>query len=173
MKGNGYPDDFVSNIVKNRVDRFYKGKAQGNTEKKKFIPTTYVASLSERLKKALSKYDLTISCKSNNTIGNIYSRMKYTVPKGKKSKVIYKVKCDQCDVTYVGMTKQKLKDRMSKHKSDVHLKKLSETTGLTIHAVKENHTFDFNKVTILDHIPNFFQRRIVEKMHIHKTPNNC
>ncbi|KAG4066320.1 hypothetical protein HA402_000544 [Bradysia odoriphaga] len=62
---------------------------------------------------------------------------------------------------------------MSKHKSDIHRKKLKETTGLTIHAVTKRHTFDLDKATILDHIPNYYQRCIAEKMYIHKTPNNC
>ncbi|KAG4079624.1 hypothetical protein HA402_001798, partial [Bradysia odoriphaga] len=76
-------------------------------------------------------------------------------------------------VEYVGSTKQKLKNRMSKHKSDVHLKKSKETTGLTIHSVQNKHTFDFDKVKILAHIPNYFQRMTAEKMFIHKAKNNC
>lgn len=97
MKGNGYPD-FVSNKIKNRVNRFYNGKNLKETEKKRFIPTPYVAGLSERLKKSLYKYDLTVSCKSKNSVGNIYSRMKYTVPKQNKSKAICSVECEQCNV---------------------------------------------------------------------------
>lgn len=81
--------------------------------------------------------------------------------------------CLQCDSKYVGNTKQKLKKRMSKHKSDVRLKKNKETTGLTKHSVTNNHSFDFENVTILDHFPNYFQRTIAEKMYIQKTVNNC
>lgn len=71
-----------------------------------------------------------------------------------------------------GNHKKKLKDRIAKHKSDAHLKKLRETTGLTIHAITNNHTFDFKNLVILDQIPDFFQRRIAVKMYIHKTTNN-
>lgn len=81
------------------------------------------------------------------------------------------MKCKDCNATYIGITKQKLKDRMAKHRSDVHLKKEKETTDLTIHAVKESHIFDFENVTILEQIPNYWQRLIAEKMHIHKTGN--
>ena len=48
------------------------------------------------------------------------------------------------------MTKQKLKDRMAKHRSEIHLKKLTETTGLTVHAFKDEHNIDFKNVTILE-----------------------
>lgn len=76
MKGNGYPDEFVSNIIKKRVDRLNNGKQRKETNKKRFIPTTYIPGLSDRLKKTLNEYDRNISCKATNTIGNIYSRMK-------------------------------------------------------------------------------------------------
>lgn len=155
------------------MDRFYNGKSQHDTSKKRFIPTPYVNGLSEKLKKMLNPYDLTISSKSTKKIGDIYSRMKYPVPKHEKSKVIYSIDCKQCDTSYVGTTKQKIKNRMTKHKSDVRLKKLKETTGLTIHSVTKNHTFDFDKIKILDQIPNYFQRMVAEKMYIHRTTNNC
>lgn len=60
---------------------------------------------------------------------------------------------------------------MAKHKSDVHLKKEQGTTGLTLHALKESHDFDFENVTILEQIPNYWQRLIAENMYIHKTSN--
>lgn len=60
---------------------------------------------------------------------------------------------------------------MAKHRSDVHLKKETGTTGLTMHAVKESHTFNFDDVTILEQIPSYWQNVIAEKMFIHKTTN--
>lgn len=66
------------------------------------------------------------------------------------------------------MTKQKLKNRMTKHRN---LEKRNETTDLTIHAIENQHQIDFNNVTILEQIPNFWQRAIAEKMYIHKTNN--
>lgn len=168
---NGYPKPFVSEIIKNRVDRFYNGKQTDVKQKKRYIASPYVPGLSERLKKVLNEYNLTLSCKTTNKIGDLYTKTKYKVPKQLKSKVVYQVNCNICNATYVGITKQKLKDRMSKHRSDIHLKKTIETTGLTIHAVQNKHDIDFDNVTILEQIPNYFQRLIAEKMYIHKTDN--
>lgn len=171
LTDNGYPQQFVSNIIKKRVDRYYNGNVNKEKKDTKFIATPYIPGLSELLKKVLNKFDMTLSCKTTNKIGNIYTKTKYTVPKQLKSKVVYQIKCCDCGAVYIGVTKQKLKDRMAKHKSDIHLKKLQETTGLTVHAVKNHHKIDLDKVTILEQIPNYFQRLIAEKMYIHKTPN--
>ncbi|XP_037040265.1 uncharacterized protein LOC119077188 [Bradysia coprophila] len=171
LTGNGYPEPFVSNIIANRVDKYYNNCRIKSDRKNRFISAPYVPGLSERLKKTLNRYDMTLSCKTTNKIGNIYTRTKYKIPKEQKSKVVYQIKCQDCNCTYIGITKQKLKDRMTKHKSDVHLKKQQNTTGLTLHAVNKSHTFNFNDVTILEQIPNYWQRLIAEKMYIHKTPN--
>lgn len=82
---------------------------------------------------------------------------------------MYEIECE-CSKKYIGSTKQWIKNRFAKHKSDCKLKKTKETTGLTVHAVRENHKFDFDK--FLDHVPDFFQRQIAEKMHIAKIKNN-
>lgn len=171
LSDNGYPAPFVSNIIQKRVKRYYNGPNGKEKKAEKFIAAPYIPGLSEKLKKTLNGYNLTLSCKTTNKIGNIYTRTKYKIPKEQKSKVVYMVKCSVCNAIYIGITKQKLKDRMAKHKSDIHLKKNQGTTGLTLHAVTESHTFDFENVTILEQIPNYWQRLIAEKMYIHKAQN--
>lgn len=172
LASNGYPENFVNKIVKDRVDKFYNNNNnKKTTTNPRYVSAPYVPGLSERLKKILGGHNLTLNCKTTNKIGNIYTRTKYTIPKEMKSKVVYQVKCQDCNAIYIGITKQKIKDRMAKHRSDVHLKKTQGTTGLTVHAVNESHSFDFAEVTILEQIPNYWQRLIAEKMHIHKSEN--
>lgn len=168
LADNGYPDEFVSNIIRDRTDKFYNNTKKSSVTPQRYVAAPYIPGLSELLKKSLNPHGLMLSCKTTNKIGNIYSKTKYKVPKELKSKVVYQVRCLDCNAVYVGITKQKLKDRMSKHRSDVHLKKEKETTGLTVHAVKESHKFDFDNVTILEQIPNYWQRLIAEKMYIHQ-----
>lgn len=114
---------------------------------------------------------MALGCKANNNIGNLYTRTKYPVPTDMKSKVVYRIDCLDCPGKYPGQTKQRIGNRIGKHKSDINLKKLTQTTGLTIHAVRNNYNFNFDKTTILDHIPNYHQRNIAEKMHICNTDN--
>ncbi len=176
LTNNGYPQQFINRMMKERVDRLYneKPKVVEKEEKKPIsISVPYIPGLTERLNKTMSTHNFTLACKTSNNIGTIYTRTKYTIPKNKKSKVIYEVSCKDCHIKYVGSTKQWLVNRMRKHRSDVHLKKRSETTGLTIHSVENHHTFDFDKIKIMEQVPNYYQRQIAEKMFICKTPNNC
>lgn len=173
LQENGYPKEFVNKTVKERVNRLYNGKKEDQTAKKvRYIAAPYVPGLAERINKVLRCHDMSLGCKAENNVGNtVFSKTKCAIPKEMKSKVVYEVDCLDCDGKYPGQTKQFVKKRTSKHKSDIKLRKLTETTGLTIHAIKENHRFDFDNIKILDHIPNYFQRIIAEKMHICNTKN--
>lgn len=172
LQENGYPKEFVNEVVKERVDKFYNRNANGqDTKNLRYIATPYVPGLSERINKTIRAYDMALGCKSENNVGNLFSKTKCQVPKHMKSKVVYRVDCMDCHGTYPGSTKQHISKRMAKHKSDNRLGKLTETTGLTIHAVNEKHRFDFDNVTILEHVPNYHQRNIAEKMHICRTKN--
>lgn len=173
LQDNGYPERFVNKTLKERIDRFYNGNNNDNRnqQKPRYIATPYVPGLSERINKVMREHNMALGCKASNNIGNLYSRTKYPVPKEMKSKVIYRLDCLNCHAKYPGNTKQKISKRISKHKSEIKKKKLTETTGLTIHAVRNNHKFDFDNITILDHIPNYHQRTIAEKMHICNTDN--
>lgn len=173
LHDNGYPKEFVNEIVKTRVNKFYNGnKSVQATKKIRYIAAPYVPGLAERINKTLREYDMALGCKAENNVGNaVFSKTKYPIPKKMKSKVIYRIDCLDCPAKYPGQTKQKIVNRTAKHRSDIKTGKLTETTGLTIHAVKEKHSFDFDNIKILDHIPNYHQRCIAEKMHICNTKN--
>ncbi len=173
LQENGYPKQFVNEIVKDRVNRFYNGKNRDQASKKvRYIVSPYVPGLSQRINKTLREYDMALGCKAENNIGNAtFSKTKCPVPKRMKSKVVYRLDCLNCPAKYPGQTKQKIYNRTAKHRSDIKQGKLTETTGLTIHAVKEKHNFDFENIKILVYIPNYHQRIIAEKMHICSTKN--
>ena len=99
LAGNGYPNDFISKVIRNRVDKFYNNRTIRDPDPKRYIAAPYIPGLSERLKKSLNDHGLTLSCKTKNKIGNLYSRTKYTIPKEQKSKVVYEVKCSECSET--------------------------------------------------------------------------
>lgn len=166
----------IKNIIKNHVNEFYNGKKNKENTKMKFILTTYVPGLSERLKKTLHhQYDLTspfAAKQTTDSIGNIYCRMKYTVPMSNKSKLFYSVKCGQCEKICIGITKQKLMERIATHRSDVHLNKGNETTELTCGYEKSQFRLQQRNDTGTN--PRLFLKKhscIAEKMY--KTPNSC
>ena len=85
---------------------------------------------SERLSKSLKKYNLNLACKTNNNIKQIMTKTKYTVPITNRSKLVYKVKCKNCECMYIGETKQRLCERCYRHELDIRNRK-------TIHGKKK------------------------------------
>ena len=136
---------------------------------------TYVRNLSEKLRGIIREKipNVQITFKSNNTIGkHFFTKVKDKTLKENKSGVVYKIECKDCDKCYIGQTKNKLKTRLSKHKSDVKTNK-DLATELSSHSLREGHVFDFDSTKILSIENNDKKRSFLEMWHIkkHKTVN--
>ena len=64
--------------------------------------------------------------------------------------VIYLITCKKCEVQYVGLTTQKIKDRINQHIN--HIKKNDLSTFLVTHFNNSDHDISDVKVTIIDYI---------------------
>lgn len=171
MKDNGYPPVFTEKIIKQRVDNFYNNNAnKSKNDIKYYISAPYIPGLSDRLKKSLAKHGLGLSCKATNTVGNLYTKTKYTVPFEKRSKVTYEIPCKNCPETYNGESKQKMHERRGQHKRDVKNKKIEEGTALSQHATNTGHEIDFDKMKITNYMPKYWPRRAAESLQIMKCP---
>ncbi len=161
MKDNGYPNDFVEGLITTRVHRFYNSvtmKTQ-KPENQRYVSAPYVPGLSERIKKSLKKYDILLSTKTINKVNNVFTRTKYKIATPNKSKVVYRVKCQDCHGTYVGNTKQRTSKRMYQHELDIKNKKKEKSSMLTQHALANNHKFNTDKLEILEHVDKYWARQ--------------
>ena len=90
--------------------------------------------------------------------------------------MIYKIPClgngepgYQCELSYVGQTKQHLGKRLTNHRND--LKKSCDPsmpkTALMDHFHTLDHYPDFNAVSILDTQPHYRKRLTTEALHIY------
>lgn len=160
LKENGYPKKFVEKIIEQRVHRFYhNGGSKVEKPKKRYISAPYIPGLSERVKKVLNKHEMILSTKTTNKVQNIFTRTKYMIPKQNKSKLVYRVGCKNCNVVYVGESKQKIVNRMYRHQLDIRNKTTHGSLMLSKHAIELNHSFDFDMVEILEHTPYYYSRK--------------
>ena len=63
--------------------------------------------------------------------------------------MVYRISCEDCDVSYVGQTKRQLKTRLHEHVSDINIISKSPLV-ISNHRIEENHNFKWDKVDILD-----------------------
>ena len=79
--------------------------------------------------------------------------------------IVYKINCLNCESSYVGQTKRKLKTRIKEHKADIR-KSTSEISVVSRHQLNEIHELDWDNIRILDTEQSLMKRRISEMIYI-------
>jgi len=87
------------------------------------------------------------------------------------SNVIYQINCRDCNASYVGQTKRQLKTKVKEHRNNIKLDSKNHTV-ISEHIITKNHSFDWDKVKILDHETNYFKRLVSEMIHIKEQKNS-
>ena len=90
--------------------------------------------------------------------------------KDKKTGVVYKINCVDCDASYVGQTKRLLKTRIDEHKKHIN-KNSTQKSVITDHRLN-NHEFDWDNVKILDEEPILRKRLLSEMICIKRQKNS-
>ena len=80
--------------------------------------------------------------------------------------VVYKINCLNCESSYVGQTKRKLKTRIKEHKADHIRRSTSEMSVISRHQLNEMHELDWDNIRILDTEQSLLKRRISEMIYI-------
>ena len=137
--------------------------------------------LSERFQNSdlYDKDKLQIATRTNNTLKSLFTNTKSRIPLSERHNVIYSIECDgtkdeKCGKIYVGTTKNKLKTRISGHKSDIKLRSQNniQKTALAEHCKLNNHIPNFDKIRVLQAENNYNRRLTLEMLHINNIPTN-
>lgn len=151
----------------------------------------FVNDLTQRLRKSFEAAlpDITLASRYENTTKRIFSNMKDNIPMDMRHNVIYRIPCNECEASYVGLTTTLLKQRLSSHRSTMNeleklrskndddpatmyeLERLKEKTALLQHSIEHNHQFNLQKTTILDHHRRQSALPILEVCNIINTPH--
>lgn len=172
---NSYPNKLVKEWIqfsKNNMNNPVHNNIQSvNQQQHVYKSLTYVSNLTEKIIGTFKRLCPEVKCatKSSNTIGQkLFSRIKDKLNKGDQSGVVYSIPCNNCNMKYIGQTKNKLKDRLRTHAYDVT--KITDVnnakTALATHSFLLNHTFDFDRATTIDHEKNLGKRLFKEMVHI-------
>jgi len=84
----------------------------------------------------------------------------------KRSDVIYRIPCGNCDSVYIGETSQYLSKRLRQHKHDVSSK--NGKTALCQHVLDYAHTFKFDDTTVLANEEVSTKRKVRELIEINE-----
>ena len=166
LKLNNFPHPSITNIFKKRTYKFYNlNSANLNSTKTKtrYIPIPYTPTLSENISKILKKHEFTSAHTNHHNLKHLYTKLKSKTPTLDNTHIVYKISCNNCPATYIGQTKQHLKDRLYQHE---HYK--TNKTAVTKHNEQTGHKFNFTDPKILAKETRLKPRLILETINIKK-----
>ena len=130
-----------------------------------YFSLPYIQDLTQSLEKILTKKTgIKIAGKHILKINNTFSRLKDVDENIKKSNVVYSLKCHDCDRNYVGQTSTVLRDRITRHKSDIRHQKNS--CALAEHVLINDHNIVFLNVKVINTENNYNKRAFLEMVEI-------
>ena len=92
-------------------------KDENNKEraKKILVVTPYIKRFSEQIRWGFGRYSTPTYFKLTNTLQQLLVKAKDPVTKDNVVGPVYKIKCEECEATYVGETERSLKSRFNEH----------------------------------------------------------
>ncbi|XP_076301439.1 uncharacterized protein LOC143219320 [Lasioglossum baleicum] len=181
LRRNGYPIEFTSYIIKERVsdiynpfsvskrkeDRFMK---TGPINRKNIVVLPYVGNISNDIKRIFRKVGLHTIFKIPFYLKNWFPPIKDKLPLGKSYNVVYSIPCKGCNQVYIGQTSRLLETRIREHRRNI-FQNPTQHSALTKHLIEFDHSFDFENTKIVDKENNLNNSILLETIHMTKQPS--
>lgn len=162
LLNNDYPPSFLKKLIFSTSTPVETKKS----EEIKYVKLQYIRRVTPLIDKLFRPFNMVIANYNKYTIGSIFSKVKDRTNNELLSDVVYSISCTQCNKSYVGQTSQRLKNRISQHKSDIRVK--PKACALSQHVIDLGHTFDFSNTLVLAHENNYKKRLFLEMFYINK-----
>jgi len=109
-----------------------------NSDKIEFFTIPYVNSVSEGFLPVCGRFGFCMSYSIYNTLKRYIKRGKDGLDVWSHSDVVYRIKCNDCEATYIGQTKRQLGTRIHEHIKDIN-KKSGSLSVISGHRLDNDH----------------------------------
>jgi len=151
---NGFPLNIIFNKINIRLKKLFNSKLKyhnntqepvklpsEHTEERKCMSIPYIKDISEKAASALNANDYLVGYRCLNTLGKFIKAQKDKNTPFDNNNVIYKIFCKDCDASYVGQTKRKLKTRIKEHQKNINLDPIKHSV-ISDHILEFDHAID-------------------------------
>jgi hypothetical protein len=177
LVNNGFPFEVINKYINKRINELNNRPITSDSNsidttntQKNFVSIPYVKGLSENICRTLRKRDLRVLYTVPKKMDCIIKRGKDRLKTVKRTHVVYKIDCLNCDATYIGQTKRHLETRIKEHQADIK-KHASNHSVISKHRLSHHHDFNWSQPEILHSEKHTKKREIAEMVFIKKYDN--
>ena len=136
-----------------------------------FVVLLCVQGESEKIGRILKQQKVKVAYKPQQTINSLFPRMKELDDSDyRKSGIVYKISCTQCNFVYYGQTERSLKTRIVEHKKVVA--SFDQNSKVAGHVHLFGHNINFENVEVVGFEPNYHEGLFLEARHSTLDPNS-
>ena len=128
----------------------------------------YVAGASEDIRRVCCMFSIRAVFKSGQTLQLMLTKVKDTLPLGKRSRVVYQIPCS-CGQVYIGETIRRLETRMREHQ-DACERGTLEKSAVAEHAWERHHPIKWEDTAVLAQAKGYKELRLKEAFHMWRIP---
>ena len=138
------------------------------------VTIPYIKGTSETISRILQPYNIRVAHKPTTTLRQLLTNVKGKDAPNNRQGAVYKIKCSDCQASYIGDTGRNLNTRLTEHKRAT--KNGDANNHIAVHHQLTNHNIDWDSAHCLTYSTNYFQRLTLESWHtnLEQTPlNRC
>ena len=134
----------------------------------------YIKGTSETIARILQPYDIRVAHKPITTLRQLLTNVKDKDEPSDRRGAVYKIKCCDCQATYIGETGRNLNVRLTEHKRATRNGDINN--HIAEHHLKTNHRIDWDSAECVTYSTDYYQRITLESWftNLEQTPlNRC
>ena len=168
---NNYDADFI------RRNIYRPTNADATNQNLTHVTTVtipYIKGTSETISRILQPYNIRVAHKPTTTLRHLLTNVKDRDEPNNRQGAIYKIKCSDCQASYIGETGRNLNTRLTEHKRAT--RNGDANNHIAVHHQLTNHNIDWDSAQCLTYSTNYFQRLTLESWYtnLEQTPlNRC
>lgn len=173
---NGYTDTLVNDLI---VAHRRKKELRTHTtlelinesvELAKWASFNFNSVLTDKIKPIIHQQNIKMSECSKSKLINIIGGSKDKVEEHEQSG-IYSIKCNCCEMVYVGQTRRALIKRFKEHRCHTR-KNEPDFSSVAKHMLDNDHNFDLSSLKLIQRVDNFYELNATESFYINKFKNS-
>ena len=151
---NNYSTDFI------KRNTYVRPSDSSNNSYTTTATIPCIRGTSKTIARILRPYNIQVADKPMFTLRHLLTNVKDKDEPEDRSGAVYKIKCSDCQATYIGETGRNLTTRLNEHKRAT--KKGDVNNNIAEHHLKTSYTIDWDSSMCLTYSTDYYQRITLE-----------